>query len=155
MAGFINAGGGGAAEVVGVKDSNGPIEATNTTSITHNLGDTWDEILILPARDNAGFDQLRVNGITTADYRFERNDGSTVSGTTEWELPDFTKTIRAIHLFVDKSAGTAGFYADSHLRSTQSGQLTGQSITSIDSVTFLTGSAQSMTAQVIGRNYEL
>jgi len=138
------------------EDPNKPFEADNQSSVKFDLANDYDRIRIIPAGKHNGFDQLRVNGVSSQDYQIVDNADNNPTGATEWSLGGSTKFIDEIKLKT-RSSGIIGLsvnQAGGVTSATVSGQV-GES-PPINSITFLDsgGSNQSIDVEVYGINLD-
>jgi len=69
------------------EDPNSPFTATNTSSKTFTLARSAKKLLVLSDGTNTGFDQLQLNGITTASYNHLDNADSRTLGSSAFPVP--------------------------------------------------------------------
>lgn len=80
------------------EDGNSPFTASSVSSKQFTLASNWDRVLLLPAHDNTGFDQLQVNGDTGTNYSIVKNGDGTDGSLSEWQLGIWTDRIDHIKL---------------------------------------------------------
>lgn len=68
-----------------VEDPNSPFTASSAGSLTCNLANTYDEILVRVNLTDAGYIYITVNGDTTANYEYVGSDGNVSTGQSDWE----------------------------------------------------------------------
>jgi len=135
------------------EDANSPLSASNTSSTTYSVGGTYDHIIIIPQHDNAGYNQMRVNGDAGSNYEYIDNGDAETTGATEWAIPR-QATSPWIDIFDDRKqqirwSSSLGASATGQSIAGQNGNVSGP----ISQVTFLDsdGSPRSLKARVFGR----
>jgi len=79
------------------EDDNSPIDVSGVSSTQFSLANPSQEVVVLPQRDNDGFNQLRVEGDTDTNYDYVTNADSATIGDTKWPIPR-THRISRLHL---------------------------------------------------------
>jgi hypothetical protein len=70
------------------EDINSPINISSESSFTYNVGNTYDEIIIIPDPiETSLFDQLQVNGDTESNYRIVDNSDTRTTGLSQFTIP--------------------------------------------------------------------
>jgi len=90
------------------EDPNSPFEVTQQPSLTVQLSESSNHVLVIADTTVSGFKNLRVNGVTGTDYDFLRRDGTEVTGDSEWEVPFGQDRPR---LLINGQDGNATFHA--------------------------------------------
>lgn len=91
------------------RDGNSPFVATNTPSATYTFATNWDEVLLFFVNDFFGFDQMQVNGDTSANYDHRDSSDTRTTGSNQWPIPNSRET-NGIRLRVDNDANVIRQY---------------------------------------------
>jgi hypothetical protein len=142
------------------EDDNSPFQPSSTSSATYTISGNYDEVIVIPERENVGFDQLRINGQSDGNYDYTTNADSQTSGATEWEFGQTTAWMRMLSVGRTAAFDFAGVNVDwvrSGTALTAYGRYDNGVITSLDSLTFTrsTSGNESMNARVFGRAMDI
>jgi hypothetical protein len=65
----------------------GTIDVAAQSSVTYNVSETFDQIVIIPDHQDPSFNQIQVNGDTGANYDVIDNADATTTGQNQWDIP--------------------------------------------------------------------
>jgi len=96
------------------EDDNSPIDASNTASVTHQMADDSDEVIIIPEKGFESFmDGLRVNGDSGDNYSTTDSSDSQQTGLTEFQYKSFHGwQYLVLHSNTGDRIAYGGVYAD-------------------------------------------
>jgi len=98
------------------EDDNSPIDASNTASVTHQMADDSDEVIIIPEKGFYSFmDGLRVNGDSGDNYSTTDSSDSQQTGLTEFQYKSFHGwQYLVLHSNAGDRIAYGGVYADEY-----------------------------------------
>ena len=136
------------------EDANSPFTVSAESSGVYTIDGEFQEIIIIPERDNPGFDQLRVNQIDSNEYTRTLNNDDRTTGNTEWDFSIRTENLRMIVVSLNSRSSRANIRLHPYLGDGRMvwGELQG-SVPSLDEIQLLDsgGSTQEFNGRVLGR----
>jgi len=142
------------------EDDNSPFDPNSSSSVQYSLSGSYDEVIVLTQpTDSVGFDELRINSVSSGDYNHTTEADSGTTGSTEIPLGQTTEWLDTLKLRRNPRLDAIGFrldWATFHTGLTVRGGLQ-TTETSIDSFTFIKGDGtfQDIAARVYGRDMQI
>jgi hypothetical protein len=143
------------------EDDNSPWTASAVSSDTFTLAGDYDEVIVIPQNDVVGFNQVRVNGDSTTNYRYVDNADSRTTGVSEWDFGSLRfYTTRLFGLQLNSNLSSIQFYLQSAhdtTGATQAGRYVGSSNSAINSIVGVDsgGVNRDVKARVFGRSMNI